>query len=257
MEKLKNLFVKLAISLAIFTPLFFAISSLGVKFGFWDWKYGFGVLVRGYGTKLLMLTAAVALIALLLAIIIKPRKGILTACLALIIPIAGIAYGQRVKTKVQNLPFIHDITSDTENPPIFSQKILALRENCTNSLEYKGVRINKDGPLVSEAQKSAYPDIKPIIVDMGASEALELAKQVLANMGLEIINADKQAGIIEARDLSFWFGFADDLVVRATPLDNAKTRIDIRSVSCVGKSDIGVNAKRIRKFSELYKSKLK
>jgi uncharacterized protein (DUF1499 family) len=54
-------------------------------------------------------------------------------------------------------------------------------------------------------------------------------------------------GRIEATDTTFWFGFKDDIVIRVTPADNG-SRVDIRSVSRVGKSDVGMNAKRIRKY---------
>ena len=78
MEKLiplKKILVKSAAVLAIFTPVFFAISALGSKVGLWDWKFGFGVLVRNYGPKLMFLTLIIALLALILSLSLKPRKG--------------------------------------------------------------------------------------------------------------------------------------------------------------------------------------
>ncbi|MCZ6645634.1 MAG: DUF1499 domain-containing protein, partial [SAR324 cluster bacterium] len=44
-----------------------------------------------------------------------------------------------------------------------------------------------------------------------------------------------------------WFGFKDDVVVRITPVKGG-SRLDMRSVSRVGRSDVGANAARIRKF---------
>jgi uncharacterized protein (DUF1499 family) len=46
---------------------------------------------------------------------------------------------------------------------------------------------------------------------------------------------------------SFWFGFTDDIVIRVTPAQNGSI-VDLRSVSRVGKSDLGANAKRINQF---------
>jgi uncharacterized protein (DUF1499 family) len=43
------------------------------------------------------------------------------------------------------------------------------------------------------------------------------------------------------------FGFKDDIVVRVTPSGNG-SRVDVRSLSRVGRSDFGVNANRVRKF---------
>jgi uncharacterized protein (DUF1499 family) len=66
-------------------------------------------------------------------------------------------------------------------------------------------------------------------------------------MGWEIVAADVAAGRIEATATTPWFGFRDDIVVRVAPA-SAGSRIDVRSVSRVGKSDLGANAKRIRAF---------
>jgi uncharacterized protein (DUF1499 family) len=52
---------------------------------------------------------------------------------------------------------------------------------------------------------------------------------------------------LEAKDTSLLFGFKDDLVVRLTGTAEG-TRIDARSRSRVERSDLGVNAKRVRTF---------
>jgi uncharacterized protein (DUF1499 family) len=66
-------------------------------------------------------------------------------------------------------------------------------------------------------------------------------------MGWKIVDMNKDAGRIEATDTTFWFGFRDDIVIRIEKNDSG-SRLDIRSVSRVGISDIGTNAKRIRRF---------
>lgn len=66
-------------------------------------------------------------------------------------------------------------------------------------------------------------------------------------MGWVIVDANAAEGRIEATDTTFWFGFKDDIVIRVAPADHG-SRVDIRSVSWVGKSDLGMNAKRIRKY---------
>jgi len=42
-------------------------------------------------------------------------------------------------------------------------------------------------------------------------------------------------------------GFKDDVVIRVQAAGN-KTKVDMRSASRVGKSDLGMNAERIRLF---------
>jgi uncharacterized protein (DUF1499 family) len=60
--------------------------------------------------------------------------------------------------------------------------------------------------------------------------------------------ADAAAHRIEATDTTFWFGFTDDIAVRITPTDAGGSRVDVRSASRVGRSDVGTNARRIREY---------
>ena len=66
-------------------------------------------------------------------------------------------------------------------------------------------------------------------------------------MGWQIVAAEAGEGRIEAIDTTFWFGFTDDIVIRITPADY-RALVDIRSVSRVGRSDAGTNARRIRAY---------
>ena len=66
-------------------------------------------------------------------------------------------------------------------------------------------------------------------------------------MGWEIVATVPAEGRIEATDTSLLFGFKDDIVIRVAA-QGAGSRVDARSVSRVGRSDFGVNAKRIRKY---------
>jgi uncharacterized protein (DUF1499 family) len=66
-------------------------------------------------------------------------------------------------------------------------------------------------------------------------------------MDWEVVGSDQSTGRIEATDTTPWFGFKDDIVVRITPWGSG-TRVDVRSVSRVGRSDVGTNARRIRDF---------
>ena len=50
-----------------------------------------------------------------------------------------------------------------------------------------------------------------------------------------------------AADTTAFFGFNDDVVIRFRP-EGAGSVLDVRSVSRVGRSDLGKNAERIRSF---------
>ncbi|HHI89255.1 MAG TPA: DUF1499 domain-containing protein [Hellea balneolensis] len=256
MSKLTALFQKLALIFAAFIPVYFAGAALGTRFGLWDWKMGFGKLTMDYGPKLLILTTIIAMIALILSLISKPRKGVGVALLCLLIPLIGLGYGKKIRAKARSLPFIHDITTDTENPPTFSNIIVKRRAHCANGLDYIGTTAGKGKKLVSELQQEGYPDIKPLHFSQSPEVVFEKTKQVLRQTGLVLMNADRDKGILEATDTSFWFGFSDDVVVRIQAMADG-SRVDIRSVSCVGRSDIGVNAARIRKIRDKLTALLK
>jgi len=65
--------------------------------------------------------------------------------------------------------------------------------------------------------------------------------------GWDLVSADSSAGRIEATATTAWFGFKDDVVVRIRS-EGTGSRVDVRSLSRVGGSDVGTNARRIREF---------
>ncbi len=147
------------------------------------------------------------------------------------------------------VPRIHDITTDTENPPPFSAVILAARaaEN-GNSTDYD--------PKVAALQKQGYPDLAPVKTALPPAEALRRALAAAQAMsGWTIVTTDPALGRIEASQSTLFMGFTDDVVIRVAA-DGAGARIDVRSESRQGTSDFGVNAKRIRAYTEALKQKL-
>ena len=138
----------------------------------------------------------------------------------------------------RNTPAIHDVTTDLENPPVF-EAIVPLRADAPNTLERS--------PALVEQQRQGYPDLAPITLPIPSGEAFDRALGAAQEAGWRIVTADKGSGRIEATDTTRWFGFQDDIVVRLTPWGSG-TRVDVRSVSRVGRGDAGTNARRIRRF---------
>ena len=163
--------------------------------------------------------------------------GVLIGLLTAAIPWSWMQAAKKV-------PAIHDITTDTVNPPQF-QAILLLRKNALNPVEY-------GGPEIAAQQLKAYPDVKTLVLNAPVATAFQKALENARGMGWNIVAENETAGRIEAVDRTFWFGFEDDIVIRIMP-QGPLSRVDIRSVSRVGKSDIGTNAKRIRKFLDRMK----
>lgn len=143
----------------------------------------------------------------------------------------------------QSFPLIHDITTNTNNPPAF----LVLdesRKGAKNSLVYGGAE-------VAEMQKKAYADIAPIQTSKTAQQAFSESLRVANEMGWEIVAQDENALRFEASARTPVFQFVDDVVVTVTT-EGSVSRVDIRSVSRIGRSDRGANAARIREFIETF-----
>lgn len=242
---------RLALLLVILTPLIFVVAALGYKFGLLDLGFSFGTLTRKVGPAFLMASAGIGGIGLLMGLLIKPRKGILVSLLAIAVGGLGLNHAKSVSKKVLSLPFIHDITTDTQNPPMFTSSILSERAKTerVNTVDYAGKRVRPDGELVSVLQAKSYPDIQPVILAQSPEAVFDQAKSAVKAMGWVLVSEDKAAGLIEATDTTFWYGFKDDVIIRITPSETGAV-LDVRSVSRIGMSDMGANAKRIREFIE-------
>ena len=106
---------------------------------------------------------------------------------------------------------------------------------------------------MAAAQRRAYPDVQPLELAAPPAAVYDRALAAARDMGWELVKADPAAGRIEATATTVWFGFKDDVVVRVRASD-AGSRLDVRSKSRVGLSDVGANARRVRAFLKLMES---
>jgi uncharacterized protein (DUF1499 family) len=97
-------------------------------------------------------------------------------------------------------------------------------------------------------QQKAYADIQTFRSPLPAGELFDQSLAIAEAQGWEIVATSRDEGRIEATDTTFWFGFKDDVVIRIVAEETGGSKLDIRSMSRVGKSDLGKNADRIRKF---------
>src|SRR6185295_18118264 len=126
------------------------------------------------------------------------------------------------------------------DPPVFNA-LMPMRKQSPNGAEYGGMPIAKQ-------QQAGYPDIKSLVVKGDPAATMQKAIDAARALDWEIVASDTPAGRIEATATTLWFGFKDDIVVRVRPEAGGGSRVDVRSVSRVGESDVGANAKRIREF---------
>jgi uncharacterized protein (DUF1499 family) len=213
------------------------ISGPGTRFGWFGFRTGLQLLAGA---------AIVAIGAFSLSVVglMVPRLrggetfpfivALVSSLIALLAPAAFIM-------KARGVPSIHDITTDTQNPPLFVD-VIPLRQStgAANPPEYSGA-------ATAAQQKEAYPDIVPLESAQPAKEAYRRAAETVRSMGWEVVSENPAELRLEATDTTFWFGFKDDIVVRVTPSFGG-SRIDVRSKSRVGRSDVGKNAARIRAY---------
>jgi uncharacterized protein (DUF1499 family) len=141
--------------------------------------------------------------------------------------------------RARSVPPIHDITTDTDNPPRFVA-VLPLRAGATNPPEY-------GGPDIAKLQHDAFPRIVPFESALTPDAAFARALAAARDAGWTIQAVVPAEGRIEATATTLLFGFNDDVVIRVTPTSRG-SRVDVRSESRIGGSDIGTNAKRVESF---------
>lgn len=194
-----------------------------------------------------MLAAPVAIIAVLVlvaAILVRsPRRVVISSFSALALTLAVLVPAYLFQAQARTVPPIHDISTDTNDPPVFIA-LHAARVAAPNSPDYPGA-------AVARQQLEAYPDIRPAQLDVSADQAFSLALAAAERMGWQVVAADTNERRIEAVATTLFFGFKDDVVIRVRELGPNQSRVDVRSASRVGRSDVGANAKRIRRFLAL------
>jgi uncharacterized protein (DUF1499 family) len=225
------------LALALVAAVALLVAGPGHRFGWWSFATGFALLrYAAYGA---IAAVAVSALALILAPWRGQRRGMFRALAGLIIGLVTVGVPAYYLHVARSVPPIHDVTTDTEDPPAFDA-ILTLRADAPNPATY-------GGPDVAAQQREAYPDIGPADYPISPEAAFEAALAAARDQDWDIVAAGEAAGRIEATDRTLWFGFVDDIVIRVRPTD-VGSRVDVRSVSRVGVSDVGANAARIRAY---------
>jgi hypothetical protein len=191
--------------------------------------------------------------------------------------------------KAESVPPIHDITTDPLHPPAFTALMPRLK-HVPNSPVYGGGnaqarrveresvmafatrghgRINPHAAQVVQScahwdarclftvQEVYYPMVRPLIVNGETrSDAYDKALALVRKRGWRVAFASPGTGRIEAVARTAWFGFKDDVAIRIEKVPGG-VRIDMRSESRIGLSDIGHNASRVEHFMRQLKARLR
>jgi len=170
---------------------------------------------------------------------------------AIIIALIGLAVPLYYLSQAVLLPPLTDIQTSPREPLAFKQ-LPAQRPSDTN-------RIEDPDEIIAAEQEAGYPDIRPMELERSVTEVFDMVKEAVKRLGWETVSVTPPSlagrGLIEATDRTLIMGFTDDVGIGISG-DDARTQIDVRSVSRYGLHDLGTNAARIRAFFEEMKATL-
>lgn len=251
---------RLGALLAIGAPVLALVAVVGSGQGFWHFSVGLMALRWMLFPALAGL--ALAAVALLLGLIGKGRAGLGRA--GVVLPIVALLVGGIyvwqvlvVRNQAETAPPIHDVATDLAVLPQFTA--LSVRPD---NLDNVPDRDRADLAALDNRQRweryhrEAYADIAPLVLQAPPARVYDAAVALVGKRGWQVALADRAAGRIEATETVSLFNFKDDVVILLAPVPGG-TRVDMRSVSRVGVSDLGYNARRIRSFlDDLKKAKV-
>ena len=219
------------------------LSGPGHRWGLWSFMTGFSILKWA-----VFIAIAALLLSLAGAVLTRPgsgHPGFYRMIIIAVLSLSLISVPSYWLYRAKQVPRIHDISTDTSDPPQFVA-VLPLRAKATNPVEYGGAEI-------AAQQHRAYADISTLTLPGTPAAVFEKALAVAKRQCWDIVAVVPDELRIEATDTTFWFGFKDDIVIRVRAVDADVSRLDIRSLSRVGLSDVGTNARRIRTFLKMMK----
>jgi len=229
-------------NLAVFSVVAVLVSIMIVRFGFLEMKPAlatfFGALACAGLSMLVGLAAFVAIWQ-------NGSRGMSRILLAFLIDAVVLAYPAYLAAQYRKLPAIHDITTDPIDPPRFDALARLRTGEGTNPAVYAGL-------YSAEQQRTAYPDIETVELDVPVQRAYEVTRELVTKRKWLVIDErapqpSRRFGRIEAVARTPIMGFREDLSIRVTP-DGDGSRVDIRSASRYFESDFGSNAARISKL---------
>ena len=236
-SKVWSKLVLIASVICIFCAL---LAIFGVRFGAFNFRVASDMLESTFQSAVAVLVVAV--IIFVGEAETRLRSGL--AVILLLVPILGIWFNKMPESIMSEsgmpIPPLNDVTTDTQNPPLFDA-IISIRPESSNSLVFSDT--------FAKIQAEHYPDIRTIDSELSHQTAFDKALKLVNQAGWEVVLEDKALGKIEAVATSFFFAFKDDVVIRIQS-NEAGSLLDIRSHSRVGHDDRGANAERIRTFIE-------
>lgn len=238
-----RLVTRAAVALGIGAVLAALIAALGSAAELWSFRAGLGAL-----RYLFFAAAAGALLGLIGLVMARRRAKLMLAnLLALVVALGFVLYLGNLVRIAKSVPAIHDVATDLDDLPQFSR--LTVRADNLENIPDDGKPELKALPPEERwkaIHRTHYGDLRTLRLPAPPAQTVQRVAALAKARGWETALVKEDS--VEATDTSTFFRFKDDVVVRVRPAPGGGSLVDMRSISRVGASDVGMNAKRVRAF---------
>jgi hypothetical protein len=240
-----RLVTKAALVLGVGAVLAALIAAIGTATGLWGYRAGLGSL------RYLFFAAAAGAVLGLIGLVMARRRAklMLANLLALVVALGFVLYLGSLVRIARSVPAIHDVTTNLDDVPQFSR--LTVRADNLENIPDEGKPELKALPPEERwkaLHRAHYGDLRTVRLAAAPAETVRRVAALARDRGWDSALVDDKAGAVEATETSTFFRFKDDVVVRVRPAPGGGSLVDMRSISRVGGSDVGMNAKRVRSF---------
>lgn len=240
-----RLITRLALVLGIGAVIAALIAAIGSATALWGFRPALQSL------RYLFFAAAAGALLGLIGLVLARRRGklMLANLVAVVVSLGFVLYLGNLVRIARSVPAIHDVTTNLDDVPQFSR--LSIRaDNLENVPDEGRPELKAMAPEMrwKAVHRAHYGDLRTVRVATSPAETVRRAAALARERGWATALVDDRAGIVEATETSLFFRFKDDVVIRVRPAPDGGSLVDMRSISRVGGSDVGMNAKRVRAF---------
>jgi len=225
-----------------------AVAAVGTGWGFWAYTSG----LKGVAGAFLLgiVTILIGLVQMWRVRKSDTRSSRIRCSVGMLVALVYVGWIGTFFVKALTVPAIHDVSTDLADPPAF-QTLQLRADNLDNvpgadDRKMRGLTPEQRWAMVHQ---KGYGDIRSVRVNEPVPTVIAKAERLAKARGWDVAITLPAEGRLEATETSAFFQFKDDVVLRVRPSDTGEGSIvDMRSVSRVGQSDLGMNAKRVRSF---------
>jgi uncharacterized protein (DUF1499 family) len=201
--------------------------------------------------RYLFFAAAAGALLGLIGLVMARRRGklMLANLVTVVVALGFVLYLGNLVRVAKSVPAIHDVTTNLDDVPQFTR--LSVRaDNLENIPDEDKPELKALAPEArwKAVHRAHYSDLRTVRLATPPAETVRRVASLARDRGWATALVDDKSGTVEATATSLFFRFKDDVVVRVRPAPGGGSLVDMRSISRVGGSDVGMNAKRVRAF---------